>query len=76
MSAESLIMQSVTITVIGMLTVLVFLTVMVWIMKGLGALVKVMEKYFPQVSAQAAAAGTDNALVAVAIAAARRFQGK
>lgn len=76
MNAESLIMQSVTITVIGMLIVFTFLIVLVGAVKGLGWLVKVMEKYFPQATAQAAAAGADNALVAVAIAAAKRFQGK
>ena len=77
MNAESLIMQSVSITVIGMFIVLVFLLVMIWIMNGMSLLVKVMEKYFPQeVPQQKAAAGADNALVAIAIAAAKRFQGK
>lgn len=77
MNAESLIMQSVSITLIGMLTVLTFLLVMIWIMNGMSLLVKVLEKYFPQeVPQQKAAAGADNALVAIAIAAAKRFQGK
>ncbi len=77
MSAESLLMQSVTITIIGMLIVFVFLIIMVWIVKGLGVLVKVLEPYFPQEVPQAATAPqADNALVAVAIAAAKRFQGK
>lgn len=76
MNAESLMMQSVTITIIGMLIVFSFLIVLVGIMKLMGALVKVLEKYFPQDTPQTAAAGADNALVAVAIAAARRFQGK
>ena len=75
MSAESLLMQSVVITIIGMLVVFTFLIVMVWVMKGLGKLVAVLEKFFPQDVPQAAA-GADNALVAVAIAAAKRFQGK
>lgn len=76
MNAESLFMQSVTFTLIGMLTVFVFLIVLVLIMKLMSALVKAMEKYFPQAVPQAAAAGADNALVALAIAAAKRFQGK
>lgn len=76
MSAESLLMQSVVITIIGMLVVFLFLIIMVWIMKGLGKLVAVLEKFFPQDVPQSAAAGADNALVAVAIAAAKRFQGK
>ncbi len=76
MNAESLIMQSVTITVIGMLIVFVFLIILVLIMKLMSMLVKAMEKYFPQAVPQAAAAGADNALVALAIAAAKRFQGK
>ena len=77
MNAESLIMQSVSITLIGMLTVLTFLLVMIWIMNGMSLLVKVLEKYFPQeVPQQKVAAGADNALVAIAIAAAKRFQGK
>ena len=76
MSAESLLMQSVVTTIIGMLVVFTFLIVMVWVMKGLGKLVAVLEKFFPQDVPQAAAVGADNALVAVAIAAAKRFQGK
>ena len=72
MSADNLIMQSVNITIIGMLVVFVFLIIMVGIMKVLGKLVQAMEKYFPQT---VPAAG-DNALIAVAVAAARRFQGK
>lgn len=75
---ESLLMQSVGITVIGMLTVFTFLIIMVCIVKLLGVLVNAMEKYFPQETAQPAAAGAaaGSALVAVAIAAAKRFQGK
>ena len=64
MSADNLLMQSVNITVIGMLIVFVFLTLLVGIVK--------MQKYFPQTAAAAA----DNALIAVAIAAAKRFQTK
>ena len=72
MSADNLIMQSVNITIIGMLVVFVFLIIMVGIMKVLGKLVQAMEKYFPQ----PVPAAEDNALIAVAVAAARRFQGK
>lgn len=72
MSADNLMTQAASITAIGMLVVLVFLTVMVGIMKVLGKLVDAMEKYFPQSVPDAG----DNALVAVAVAAARRFQGK
>lgn len=72
MSADSLLMQSVNITVIGMLIVLAFLTLLVGIVKMLGWLVQKMEKYFPQTAAVAA----DNTLIAVAIAAAKRFQTK
>ncbi|WP_428061304.1 OadG family protein [Candidatus Avelusimicrobium stercoris] len=72
MSADSLLMQSVNITVIGMLIVFVFLTLLVGIVKMLGWLVQKMEKYFPQTAATAA----DNVLIAVAIAAAKRFQTK
>ena len=45
MSADSLLMQSVNITVIGMLIVFVFLTLLVGIVKMLGWLVQKMEKY-------------------------------
>ena len=72
MSADNLLMQSVNITIIGMLVVLAFLTLLVGIVKMLGWLVQKMEKYFPQTAASAA----DNALIAVAIAAAKRFQTK
>ena len=65
MSADNLLMQSVNITVIGMLIVFVFLTLLVGIVKMLG-------NYFPQTAATAA----DNVLIAVAIAAAKRFQTK
>ncbi len=77
MNAESLIMQSVSVTIIGMLIVFSFLILTIWNVKAMSLLVKVLEKYFPQeVPAQKAATGADNALVAVAIAAAKRFQGK
>lgn len=72
MSADNLMMQSVNITIIGMLVVFVFLIIMIGIMKVLGKLVQAMEKYFPQT----APALQNNAVIAVAIAAAKRFQGK
>ena len=74
MNAENLFLQSLNITAIGMLTVFSFLILLIGMMKILGALVGWMEKMFP--SAQPAAAGTDNTLLAVAIAAAKKFQGK
>lgn len=70
MSADNLLMQSVNITIIGMLVVFVFLTLLVGIMKALAKLVQVLEKFFPQDSG-----AEDNTLLAVAIAAAKRFQG-
>lgn len=73
---ESLFTQSLIITVIGMGIVFVFLLLMVGIMYIMSALVKTLEKYFPQAVPQAAAAGAGNALIAVAIAAAKRFQSK
>lgn len=77
MNAESLIMQSISITIIGMLIVLTFLILTIWSVKAMSLLVNVLENYFPQeVPTQKAAAGADHALVAVAIAAAKRFQGK
>ena len=48
MSADNLLMQSVNITIIGMLVVFVFLTLLVGIMKALAKLVQVLEKFFPQ----------------------------
>ncbi|WP_458401839.1 OadG family protein [Candidatus Avelusimicrobium sp.] len=77
MNAENLMMSSVYITIIGMLIVFVFLILTIWSVKAMSLLVKVLEKYFPQeVPQQKAAVGADNALVAVAIAAAKKFQGK
>jgi len=70
--SESLIGQAVNITIIGMLVVFVFLIILVIMMKLLGVSVRALEKYFPQTVPAAA----DNALIAVAIAAAKRFQRK
>lgn len=72
---EGLMMQSVNVTVIGMLVVFAFLIILVCVMHIMGKAVAALEKYFPQPIPQAAA-GTDNAPVAVAIAAAKRFLGK
>ena len=69
---ESLIGQAVNITLIGMSVVFVFLVILVLLMKVLGYSVQMLEKYFPQT----VPASADNALIAVAIAAARKFQGK
>lgn len=71
MSADSLILQALNITVIGMLIVFLFLILLIGMMKILGAFVAWMEKKFPD--AVPAAAGADNALLAVAIATAKRF---
>lgn len=71
MSADNLLMQSVNITVIGMAIVFTFLIILVGIVKVLGILVQALEERFPQ-----ATQGDDGALLAVAIAAAKRFQGK
>ena len=70
--SESLIAQAGNITVIGMLVVFVFLVILIGMMKLLGIAVAAMEKYFPQT----VPAMQDNALTALAIAAAKRFQGK
>ena len=74
--SESLLGQSLSITVIGMSVVFVFLLILVVLMHGMSLLVKALEKYFPQAVPQAAAAGTDNTLIAIAIAAAKKFQTK
>ena len=65
-------MDSVNLTIIGMVVVLVF------VMKVLGWLVEVLEKYFPQSAPApaAAAARADNLAIAAAVAAAKRFTGK
>ncbi len=73
--SESLLGQSFNITLIGMSVVFVFLLILVALMHGMSFLVKVLEKYFPQAVTQAAT-GSDNTLVAIAIAAAKRFQTK
>ncbi len=70
--SESLIGQAVNITLIGMLVVFVFLIILVIMMKLLGLSVRALEKYFPQT----VPAVQDNAAIALAIAAAKRFQGK
>ena len=67
MSAENLFLQSINMTVIGMLIVFSFLILLIGMMKILGAFVAWMDKKFPT------AAGTDNTLLAVAIATAKRF---
>ena len=74
--SESLLGQSFSITVIGMSVVFVFLLILIGLMFVMSWLVKVLEKYFPQAVPQAAAAGGDNTLVAIAIAAAKKFQTK
>lgn len=70
--SESLITQAANITAIGMLVVFVFLIILIGMMKLLGVVVAGMEKYFPQT----VPAVQDNTLIALAIAAAKRFQGK
>ena len=69
MSAENLFLQSLNITAIGMLIVFSFLILLIGMMKILGVFVAWMDKKFPA----AAANGADNALLAVAIATAKRF---
>lgn len=74
--SESLLGQSFNITLIGMSVVFVFLLILIGLMYLMSFLVKVLEQYFPQAVPQTAAAGSDNTLVAIAIAAAKRFQTK
>lgn len=79
MNADNLFLQALNITVIGMLVVFVFLTLLVFVVKLLGKIVKVLEVYFPQETAPAASIAqptANNALLAVAIAAAKRFKNK
>lgn len=80
MSTENLMMQSVNLTIIGMTVVFVFLVMLVFVMKILGYLVKWLEKYYPEpvpaASPAAAPAADNNTLVAIAIAAAKRFKSK
>ena len=72
MNAENLFLEAVNITVIGMSVVFVFLLLLVGAMKVLGKTVQILEVYFPQTVPQV----QDNSLIAVAIAAAKKFQGK
>ena len=71
-------MDSVNLTLIGMSVVFVFLILLVFVMKALGWLVKVLEKSFPHPvpAAAATAVRADNAAIAIAIAAAKRLTGK
>jgi len=70
--SETVFMQALNITVLGMLIVFTFLILLICVMKVMGALVQWAEKCCPQ----AATEGADNALLAVAIAAAKKFQSK
>jgi len=72
MNAENLFLQSLNITAMGMLIVFSFLILLIAMMKALGVFAAWMEAKFPS----AAAAGADNTLLAVAIATAKKFQGK
>ena len=75
--SESLLGQSLSITIIGMSVVFVFLLILVGLMNGMSLLVLALEKYFPQPVAQTATpAAANQTLIAVAIAAAKRFQSK
>ena len=77
MSAESLLLQSFNVTLIGMSVVFVFLVILIVVVLLLGQLVQWAEKRWPAaVPAAVPAAATNNTLLAVAIAAAKRFQGK
>ncbi len=71
-------MDSVNLTIIGMVVVFAFLFIMVLVMKVLGWLVEILEKYFPQSAPApaATAARADNLAIAAAVAAAKRFTGK
>ena len=74
---ESLFVQALNITVIGMLVVFVFLLLLVAAMRVLGAVVAGLEVYFPQtVPTAKGASAEDDSLIAVAIAAAKKFTGK
>ena len=72
--SDSLLLQAANITLVGMSVVFVFLILLVFIMKIMGLVVLKLEKYFPQAQPQAPLA--DNTLIAVAIAAAKRFAAK
>ena len=69
MNAENLFGQSLNMTAIGMMIVFAFLILLIGMMKILGVFVAWMDEKFPS----AAANGADNTLLAVAIAAAKRF---
>ncbi len=71
-------LDSVNLTIIGMVVVFAFLFIMVLVMKVLGWLVEILEKYFPQPAPApaATAARADNLAIAAAVAAAKRFTGK
>lgn len=73
--SESLLSQATNITLVGMSVVFVFLILLVFIMKIMSYCVVQMEKYFPQVQASQQAA-QDNTLIAVAVAAAKRFAAR
>ena len=73
--SESLLSQAANITLVGMSVVFVFLILLVFIMKIMGCAVVQMEKYFPQTQPPQPAA-QDNTVIAVAIAAAKRFAAK
>ena len=75
MSAESLFLQSINITLIGMSVVFVFLVILIVVVMLLGQLVQWAEKRWPA-AVPAAVGANNNALIAVAIASAKRFQGK
>ena len=75
MTQESLLLQAANITLVGMSVVFVFLILLVFVMKVMGAAVTQLEKYFPQ-QVQAPAPVQDNTLIAVAVAAAKRFAAK
>ena len=75
MTQESLLLQATNITLVGMSVVFVFLILLVFIMKAMGFAVTQLEKYFPQ-QVQAPASAQDNTLIAVAVAAAKRFAAK
>jgi len=74
MSADSLIMQAINITAIGMLIVFSFLVLLILVVSSLGKFVQWAEKRWPA-AVPAAANGADNAFIAVAIAAAKKLQG-
>ena len=74
---ESVLLQAFNITIIGMLVVFVFLLLLVVAMYVLGALVELMEVYYPQTVPNVQVQGSeDDSLIAVAIAAAKKFIGK